>query len=114
MAHTDLAQAAAVLGAAACGISLLARSRISVLAGFALLTLAELGLGIALVPSHDLSRLVSPPTHAVAVLFGLAIVGAAAAAFVRYPGAAVIALLVAAPFRISVTLGSTHAMLLLP
>jgi outer membrane protein assembly factor BamB/O-antigen ligase len=114
MAHTDLAHAAALLGAAACVVTLLARTRLSVLAGFALLTLAEVGLGVALVPSHDLSRLVSPPTHAVAVLFGLAVVAACAAAFVRYPGAALVALLIAAPFRISVTLGSTHAMLLLP
>src|SRR5581483_6315837 len=114
MAHTDLAHAAALLGAAACVVTLLARQRVSLLAGFAALTLAEAGLAVALVPSHDLSRLVSPPTHAVALLFALAVVAGCAAALVRYPGAAVIALLVAAPFRISVTLGSTHAMVLLP
>ena len=114
MAHTDLAHAAALLGAAACVVTLLARQRLSVLAGFVALTLAEAGLMVALVPGHDLNRLVSPPTHAVAVLFALVVVGAAAAGLVRYPGAAAVALLIAAPFRISVTLGSTHAMVLLP
>jgi outer membrane protein assembly factor BamB len=114
MAHTDLAHAAALVGAAGCVVALLARSRLGVLAGIAALTLAEAAFGVAFVPSHDLHRLVATPVHIAAILVALAVLAGVAAAFVRYPGVALICLLVAAPFRISVTLGSTHAMLLLP
>ncbi len=68
MAHTDLAHAAALVGAAGCVGALLARSRLGVLAGIVALTLAELGFGIALVPSHDLHRLVATPIHIAALL----------------------------------------------
>jgi len=114
MAHTDLAHAAALLGAAACVVALLARTRLTILAGFAGLTLAEAGLGVALVPGHDLHRLVGSPLHLVALAFALGLLCAAAAALAGRPGIAVVCLLVAAPFRISVTLGSTEGMLLLP
>ena len=114
MAHSDLAHVAALVGAVGCVGALLARGRVSFLAGIAALTLAEACFGVALVPSHDLSRLVASPLHLAALVIGLGAIAAVAAAFVRYPGVAVVCLLVAAPFRISVTLGSTHAMLLLP
>jgi hypothetical protein len=114
MPHTDLAYTAAVLGAAAGALVLLGRSRVLVLAGLVLLTAAEAGLAVALVPGHDLRRLGASPTHVVGLLVAALVVAAAAAAFVRHPGVAPVALLVAAPFRISLDLGSQHAMLLLP
>jgi hypothetical protein len=93
---------------------LLSRSRAQLLAGLALTTLAEGGLAAALIPGHDLKLLVSPPLHLAALAFALIVVGAGAAAFVRYPVAVPIALLAAAPFRISVSIGSQKAYLLLP
>src|SRR5207248_3599118 len=57
---------------------------------------------------------VSPPLPLAAVVCGLLVVSAGAAAFVRYPVVLPIALLAAAPFRISVSIGSQKAYLLLP
>src|SRR5689334_16197853 len=100
MPHTDLAYSAAVLGAVACAGVLLGRSRLQVISGLVLLTAAEAALAVALVPAHDLRRLVSPSTHVVGLLAMALVVAAAAAAFVRYPGTAPVVLLLAAPFRI--------------
>jgi hypothetical protein len=93
---------------------LLSRSRAQLLAGLALTTLAEAGLAVALIPGHDLKLLVSPPLHLGALVFGLLVVSAAAAVFVRYPIVVPVALLAAAPFRISVSIGSQKAYLLIP
>jgi O-Antigen ligase len=93
---------------------LLSRSRAQLLAGLALTTLAEGGLAAALIPGHDLKLLVSPPLHLAALVCALLVVSAGAAAFVRYPVVVPIALLAAAPFRISVSIGSQKAYLLLP
>ena len=96
----------------ACGL-LLARERLLFLGGLAALVAAEVGLAYALVPDAP-SLLTASATRfgalAVGALFGLAL----AAAFVRYPAAAPVALLVVAPFRLSVGLGSQEAFLLLP
>ena len=113
MEHEALAHAAAVVGAfGACGL-LLARERLLFLGGLAALVAAEAGLAYALVPDAP-SLLTASATRfgalAVGALFGLAL----AAAFVRYPAAAPVALLVVAPFRLSVGLGSQEAFLLLP
>lgn len=113
MPHTDLAHAAAVLGAVATAPLLLGRTRAVVLSGLCLLVLAGAGLAVALVPGHDL-RQFDRPSHAAALgVAALAVVGLAAL-LVRHPGIATVLLLAAAPFRISITLGSSHAMLLLP
>jgi putative inorganic carbon (HCO3(-)) transporter len=93
---------------------LLSRSRAQLPAGLALTTLAEGGLAAALIPGHDLKLLVSPPLHLAALVCALLVVSAGAAAFVRYPVVVPIALLAAAPFRISVSIGSQKAYLLLP
>jgi O-antigen ligase len=111
--HEGLAHAAAVVGAfGACGL-LLARERLLFFGGLALLVAAEAGLAYALVPDAP-SLLAGSATRlgalAVGTLFGLAL----AAAFVRYPATAPVALLVVAPFRLSVGLGSQEAFLLLP
>src|SRR5665811_1963437 len=112
-AHTDLAYVAAVLGALACFPVLLGGNRV-ILAGLGLLLAAEVWMAFALVPGNDLKLLVTSPTRAVALVgAGLVVVGVAFL-FNRHPGVAPVALLVAAPFRIGVSLGSQHANLLLP
>ena len=113
MEHEALAHAAAVVGAlGACGL-LLARERLLFFGGLAALVAAEAGLAYALVP--DAPSLLTASAGRLgalggAVLFGLAL----AAVFLRYPAAAPVALLVVAPFRLSVGLGSQEAFLLLP
>jgi len=112
-AHADLAYVAAVLGALACFPVLLGGNRV-ILAGLGLLLAAEVWMAFALVPGNDLKLLVTSPTRAVALVgAGLVVVGVAFL-FNRHPGVAPVALLVAAPFRIGVSLGSQHANLLLP
>jgi hypothetical protein len=111
--HESLAHAAAVVGAfGACGL-LLARERLLFLGGLAALVAAEAGLAYALVPDAP-GLLTASATKvgalSVAVLAGLAL----AAGFARVPAAAPIALVVVAPFRLSVGLGSQTAFLLLP
>ena len=113
MSHEALAHAAAVVGAfGACGL-LLARERLLFVGGLAGLVAAEAGLAYALVPDAP-SLLTASAARlgalAVAMFVGLAL----AAVFVRYPAAAPVALLVVAPFRLSVGLGSQEAFLLLP
>jgi hypothetical protein len=113
MPHTDLAHSAAVLGAVATVPLLLGRARLHVLAGLALLTTAVVLLAVALVPTSDLRRIESA-SHVGALVAAAILVVALAFALTRFPGVAPVLLLAAAPFRISVTLGSLHAMLLLP
>ena len=85
-----------------------------ILSGLGLLVAAEAWMAFALVPGHDLKLLVTSPTRAAALIgAGLVVLGIAFL-FNRHPGVAPIALLVAAPFRIGVSLGSQHARLLLP
>ncbi len=113
MPHTDLAHSAAVLGAIATLPLLLGRARAAVLSGLVLLTAAEIALAVALVPGSDLRRIESAARIGVLVVAAIAVL-VLAAVLARYPGIAVVLLLAAAPFRITVTLGSQHAMLLLP
>jgi len=114
MPHGDLAQLSAAFGGLGAAAMLLSRSRAQVLAGLGLTALAEGGLAEALIPGSDLKLLVSPLLHLAALACGLLVVSAGAAAFVRYPVVVPIALLAAAPFRISVSIGSQKAYLLLP
>ena len=113
MSHEPLAHAAAVVGAfGACGL-LLARERLLFFGGLGALVASEAGLAYALVPDAPSLLTASAARFgalAAAVLLGIAL----AAAFVRYPAAAPVALLVVAPFRLSVGLGSQEAFLLLP
>ena len=111
--HQALAHAAAVVGAfGACGV-LLARERLLFLGGLAMLLAAEAALGYALVPDAPGNLTASAPRIGaliVAALLGLLL----AALFVRYPATAPVALLVAAPLRLPVELGSQKAFLLIP
>ncbi len=113
MDHEALAHAAAVVGAfGACGL-LIARERILFLGGLAALVAAEVGLAYALVP--DAPSLLTESAARIGALGFAAILGLGLAAlFVRYPAAAPVALLVVAPFRLSVGLGNQEAFLLVP
>src|SRR5436309_14417344 len=114
MPHTDLAHTAAVLGAVATAPLLLGRTRAVVLGGLALLIAAEIAMAVALVPGSDLRKLVSAPLHAVAVVVAAVAVVVLSLALLRYPAVAPILLLAAAPFRVSITLVSWPAVLVLP
>ena len=114
VAHGDLAQLAAVVGAVGAAILLLSRTRIELLAGVAIATVGEALLAVALIPGHDLKLFVSPASHAGALVFGLLVVAAATWALVRWPAAVPVALLAAAPFRISTSVGTQKAYLLDP
>jgi hypothetical protein len=112
-AQTYLANVAAILGALACFPLLLGGKR-AILSGLGLLAAAEVWMAFALVPTKDLKLLITSPTQAGALVgAGLVVLGIA---FLlnRHPGIAPLLLLVAAPFRIGVSLGSQHAQLLLP
>jgi hypothetical protein len=114
VAHGDLAQLAAVVGALGAAILLLSRTRVELLTGLAIATVGEVLLAVALIPGHDLKRFVSPASHAGALLFGVLVIAAIAWAFVRWPIAVPVALLAAAPFRISTSVGTQKAYLLDP
>src|SRR5262249_56059691 len=83
-------------------------------AGLGLVAAAEVMLAVALVSSHDLAKL-KTPLHVVAVVVAALGVVAVAAVFVRWPALVPLAVLVAAPFRLQVDLGShQNNFLLLP
>jgi putative inorganic carbon (hco3(-)) transporter len=113
MPHGDLAQLAAVLGALGSILVLLPRSRRLLLGGFGVLAAAEALLAVALIPRSDLERLNRPLVLAGLVVIVLAGLGLAYV-LARRPTLTPLALLLAAPFRIPVDLGSQHAFLLLP
>jgi O-antigen ligase len=114
MPHGDLAQVAAVIGAASSVLVLVPRRRSVLLAGFVALTVTEAMLAVALIPRSDLERLVHRPVLLAGVGFAALVVLGLTAVFVRRPEIVPIAFLLAAPFRIPVNLGSQHAFLLLP
>ncbi len=112
--HGDLAQLAAVVGAVGAAVLLLARTRLELLAALAVTTVAETLLAVALIPGHDLKRFVSPASHAAALVFGALVVAAATWALARWPAVVPVALLAAAPFRITTSVGTQQAYLLDP
>jgi hypothetical protein len=111
--HEALADAAAVLGGLGGAGLLLARNRLLTLAGALAIALAEVGLAYALVPEAPGLVVHSPVRLAAVAVAALAVLGLAVA-FVRFPASAPVALLIAAPFRLPVKLGSQEAFLLLP
>jgi hypothetical protein len=113
MPHEDLAQLAAVLGAVGSILVLLFRHRVALLGGFAVLASAEALLAFALIPGSDLERLQRPLAVAGLVAGAIAVV-LLAGVLARWPAFTPVALLLAAPFRIPVDLGSQHAFLLIP
>src|SRR5256886_6450409 len=114
MPHGDLAQLSAVIGGLGAAAMLLSRTRAQLLAGLAVTAIGEATLAPALVPGADLKLLVTPASHAAALLVGLVVVGAGAVALARYPAILPVAPLAAAPFPISVSIGTQKAYLLVP
>jgi hypothetical protein len=114
MPHGDLAQLSAVIGGLGAAALLLSRTRAQLLAGIAVTAAGEAALAVALIPGADLKLLVSPASHAAALVVGLLAVCAGAVALVRYPAAVPVVLLAAAPFRVSVSIGAQKAYLLVP
>ena len=112
MDHGDTAQFAALCGAVGASLVLLPLRRAAVLAGLALLAVAEAGLGWALT-SDDLHRFTSPAGVAL-VLLGLVAVGVLTGVFLRWPALTPVALVAVAPFRLPVELGNEDAFLLVP
>jgi O-antigen ligase len=114
MTHDTLAEVAALGGAAGAVLVILgAPRRAQLVVGFCLLVVAEAMLVVALLPGDDLERLVSAKGAAALALGAIAAI-TGAWAFVRWPSTVPVALLLAAPFRIPVELGSQDAFLLLP
>src|SRR3954449_4648406 len=113
MDHEALAHAAAVVGAFGAAATLLARERLALLGGLVTLVAAEAGLGYASVPDAP-ERLTDSTVRIGALGVAILLWAGVAALFVRYPAAAPVALLVVAPFRLTVGLGSQEAFLLLP
>ena len=97
MEHADSAQLAAVVGALGAVAMLLARGRLTLLAGLLLLALAELALVLS-IGAGGLDQLLSP-AGAFAGVLGAAVMIAAASLLVKRPQLAPLAVLVAAPFR---------------
>jgi O-antigen ligase len=113
MAHGDLAQIAALIGAAGSALVLVPRGRIPLFVGFGLLAAAEVCLAIALVPRSDLSRLESPLGLTGLIMLALAAVGLGYA-LSRLPAVVPVLVLGTAAFRIPIDLGDQHAFLLIP
>jgi hypothetical protein len=113
MAHEDISQIAAVLGAIGAAGVLLAPTRALLLASFGVLGLAEAGLAVALVPSSDL-RHFQTLTGLAALTVAIAGVAALVTLFVRRPELVPLGVLLVMPFRLPVDLGRQHAFLLLP
>ena len=109
MPHGDLAEVSAVIGGLGAAAMLLSRTRAQLLAGLAVAVAGEAVLAAALIPGADLKQLVSPASHAAALVVGVLLVGAGAAALARYPAIVPVVLLAAAPFRISVSIGTQKA-----
>jgi putative inorganic carbon (hco3(-)) transporter len=114
MTHETLAEIAALAGAGGAALVVLGRPRrLQLVGGLILLAAAEAMLIVALLPGDDLERLVSAKGVSALVLGAVGTV-TGAWAFLRWPAVVPVALLLAAPFRIPVELGSQDAFLLLP
>lgn len=99
MDHADTAQLAAVLGALGAALVLLARTRLMLLAGFALLACAEAGLIWSLSGDGGINLTVGP-FKILAAGAGLIVLILGTAALVRWPSATTPLVLAAAPFRL--------------
>ncbi|MFL5867421.1 MAG: O-antigen ligase family protein [Thermoleophilaceae bacterium] len=109
MHHPDLAQVAALGGALGSVLALLARGRLTLLAGLAILLLAELGLALSL-GGGPANKLTSASGAAAAVV-GLVVLGAAAAVLVRRPALVPVLVLAAAPLRPPIEYDSSSPLL---
>src|SRR5690349_22791606 len=102
MDHRGLAELAAVVGALGAVVVLVPRGRVAPLAGLGVLAASEALLAYALVPAHDLHRLVHPPVRVGALVVGAAVLVAFGLVLARFPAFVPVVLLAAAPFRVPV------------
>jgi O-antigen ligase len=112
MEHADTAQLAALGGALAAVLVLLAggrAGRFPLVAGLALLAVAELGFAWAL--SDGVFDRMSGPAGVAALVLATGAVAAAAAVFVRWPSLVPIAVLVTAPLRPPLAFDSASTLL---
>jgi hypothetical protein len=98
MDEAGLAELAGIVGAGGAALAVLAGRRTTLLAGFALLAVAEALLAVSIAGTGVLDKVVSPAAVGAGV-GGLVVVAAAAAVFVRFPLLTIPALVLAAPFR---------------
>ena len=98
MEEAGLAELGGIVGAAGAALALVAGRRATLLAGFALLGVAEALLAVAMTGTDTLDNVLTPALLA-AGLVGLVVLAAASALFVRFPGLTIPALVLAAPFR---------------
>ncbi len=99
MDHLDPAELAAVIAALGAILVLLADRRSTLLAGFAVLAVAELGLVLSLSDQVGADRIFRPAIVALAVP-GALLLGAASLLFARFPTLVMPIVLLAAPFRL--------------
>ena len=104
----------AALGGAAAAATLLGRSKWVIVAGLAVLAVAEILLGLSLVTREDLEPAFSSAPRLAAVAIGACALLAATISLYRFPAWAPVALLVAAPFRIPVGFAGDDVLLLFP
>ena len=107
MEHAELAQVAAIVGALGVVLALVARRRLELLAGFALLGLAEAGFGVAIAGEDTVRDALGGAAAALAVV-GLVLLGGFGALLVRFPALVAPLVLLAAPFRLPLDFGSDN------
>jgi O-antigen ligase len=109
VAHADTAQLAAVGGALGSVLVLLARGRLTLLAGLVVLAAAEVGLALSL-GNASLDKF-SSAAGAAAAVAGLLLISGAAALLSWRPALVPVAVLVAAPFRPPLDFSSSNRFL---
>src|SRR5918999_2766922 len=107
MEEAGLAELAGVVGAGGATVAILAGRRWILLAGFALIAVAEALLAVSMAGTDVIDKVLSPAGLAAAV-GGAALVAGAAAVFVRWPWLTITALVVAAPFRLPFDFDRDH------
>jgi O-antigen ligase len=112
--HAQAAEIAALVGALGAVLALITRGGIFPLVGLGLLGVGTGGLGWTLVGDADIRLLFGDPQGLALVAVGLAAAVALAVPLARNPAAVPVALLLVAPFRVPVQVGSDEAFLLLP
>ena len=98
MDEAGLAELAGIVGAGGAALAVLAGRRITLLAGFGLLAIAEVLLAVSIAGTGAVDKAASPAAFGAGV-GGLVVVAVGAAVFVRFPLLTIPALVLAAPFR---------------
>ncbi|HEX7255428.1 MAG TPA: O-antigen ligase family protein [Gaiellaceae bacterium] len=107
MNEAGLAELAGIVGAGGAALAILAGRRTALLAGFALLVVAEALLALSIAGTDAIDNAASA-TAVAAGAVGLLLLAVAAAVFVRYPALTIPALVLAAPFRLPFDVDREH------